>query len=233
MSFKSDELSKKLTSLKIFLSMIFFAAFWEIMNIIGWNDIFSKLKNFYGNYLYRDFQRILQFILCFFIVRYYNKKLKFNIKNMFSKFDLKLFLKWAAIILLLNLFTMFIIYKRFNINTNRIFTIFDCLIIGLSEEFVFRGWIFNSLYSVTNYKKANVLQSLYFMVFHWIPFITIWFINGSINIDQLQCIVTWNTVTVFLGGWIFGYLFKKSESITLVMLLHALIDYSAFLFYMS
>ena len=218
----------------IILSMIFFEVIHNVTMVMGWNPIFDFLKrDFYGNNLYYIFERFLWCIPCFGLIIYYNGELKYSLKNMFTKFDKKVFFICFGIVTVLNLAVMFFMYKRFNFNTRNIFMIFDYLTVSFAEELIFRGWIFNALRSKMSFKKANIIQSFYFLLAHWIPYIVIWTISGSVNMQELQYALTWNTVTVFFWGVVWGYLLNKTESLVLVMLIHAWLDYSAFLFYMG
>ena len=77
-----------------------------------------------------------------------------------------------SILFLLELIMMFIMNKGWNFNTNNIPLIFEYSIVGFTEEFICRGWVFNALYSKIEYKKANIFQAIYFDIrhtFHHIP----------------------------------------------------------------
>lgn len=222
-----------LTLTKILLTMALFFIYWSVGTVIGRNEPLNGLKNFYGFNLYSSLLKILFCIPCFVWVKYYEKDLKFSLKNMFIKFNFKVFSLWFSIILVIELITMFIVRKNFYFNSDSIPLIFEFLIVGFTEEVICRGWVFNALYSKMDYKKANILQSAYFMVWHWIPYIINWTINGSININSLTYIITWNTLSVFVLGILFGYLLKKTKSITIPMIIHTSIDYLACLFYMT
>ena len=223
---------KNLTIWKILMSMGLFYILWDIGCIIGWNEVFNGIRSFYGVDYYSSLLKILFCIPFFILIKYYQKDLKFSLKQMFTQFNGKLFAILFSILFLLELIMMFIMNKGWNFNTNNIPLIFEYSIVGFTEEFICRGWVFNALYSKIEYKKANIFQAIYFAVWHMVPYIPVWIKYGAIDIQQLKYVFIWNIPASIIIGLLFGYIMKRDKSIWIPILLHASMDYLASLFYM-
>ncbi len=221
---------RNLTLPKVLLTLVLFEIFWCITSFIGWNNFFAGIRDFYGHDLYQAFLRILYSIPFLILIKHYEKDLKFSLKDMFTKFDLKLFSILFSILLALELIMMFIMNKGFHINVENIPLIFDFFLVGLFEEISFRGWTFNALYSKMSYKKANILQTLYFMFAHITPYIPFWIQSGAINMEHVKFVLIWNFPSCLICGILYGYILKKTKSLWIPMLLHAAMDYLSYLF---
>lgn len=85
--------------------------------------------------------------------------------------------------------------------------------VGISEELVFRGWLFNYFCKNASMQTANILQAALFVLIHF----PTWIRSGSFfEPFTLLALVA----GIFLRGWIFGYLVQKNRSLWPAILLH-------------
>ena len=224
---------KNLTLFKTLGTMALFYVFWAISTVVGWSNILYNVRNFFGYDLYPGLLKIFFCVLFFILIKYYEKDLRLNLKNMFTQFDKKVFFIWFSILFFLELVMMFIINKGWHFNFNNLPLIIEFFIVGFTEEFICRGYVFNALYSKIDYKKANIVQAIYFALWHIVPYIPIWISNGEINMEQLQFVLVWNIPASIVIGLIFGHILKNTKSLWIPILLHMSMDYLAFLFYMT
>jgi uncharacterized protein len=88
------------------------------------------------------------------------------------------------------------------------------LVVGITEEMVFRGLILKEINKKIPFWKANVITSLLFLMIHY----PIWIHNG-------EFINLWNHPIIFLIGITFGFIYKKTGSLWSVILLHSFYDF--------
>jgi len=89
------------------------------------------------------------------------------------------------------------------------------LLVGITEEVLFRGFFLNALLRKTSTIYAHVVSSLMFVVVH-LPW---WIYSGSAS-DLLSALVA--CVSIFALGFIFGWAFMKSRNIFIPIFLHML-----------
>lgn len=83
-----------------------------------------------------------------------------------------------------------------------------CVLTGLGEELLFRGYIFNNLLDKMSKKKAIIISSIIFLSVHFSS-------EGNVL----------SYVDIFLAGVIFAYLYMKSKSLYLPIGFHFMIDF--------
>jgi uncharacterized protein len=86
------------------------------------------------------------------------------------------------------------------------------LLAGLTEEIVFRGFILQKMKDYMNFHKANVLTALLFVSIHF----GIWHANGLTASHFLS-----SAIQVYFIGLVLGYLFKRSDSLWTVIIVHS------------
>lgn len=99
------------------------------------------------------------------------------------------------------------------------------LVVGFAEEMVYRGWGMNAFLTHMNSNKANILSSLYFVALHFPGYFIHWYIDGTFALSAMLT----QAVYVFVLGLVFGWLFKKSQSIWPSMLIHFWSDFASVL----
>lgn len=110
-----------------------------------------------------------------------------------------------------NILKAFFIMKKgisFDLNLDTILNV--VIITGITEEIVFRGFLMNKIEAFVEFWGANVITAVLFVTIHF----PIWIMEG-------KGISIMNIVTVFALGVLFGYTYKKTNSLWTSILLHA------------
>jgi uncharacterized protein len=97
------------------------------------------------------------------------------------------------------------------------------LLVGLIEEIVFRGFLLRKLLDSFRFWIANTITSLLFVSIHF----PIWFYKGLFEFPYILTA----SLTAFILGIIFGYVYKKSGSLWSVIVIHSLYNLLVSLFY--
>lgn len=97
------------------------------------------------------------------------------------------------------------------------------LVVGVTEEFVFRGYFLNALLKRATFARANTIQALAFAAMHIPRYLT--------TIPPMSPLV-WisNLVSVAILGAIFGWLYAKSHSLWPGIVVHMTWDILVTLF---
>lgn len=148
----------------------------------------------------------------------------------FSKLFPSIYLSLAlgSLFVFLGFITNFIKYGYFNFNANigtepLIFGLILSFLTAISEELVFRGFIFSRLWQVLNNEwKANLLTSVLWTIIH-IP-VTL-FVN---KLDPVSAIVY--LFLTFIFGFGASYLYARTKNIISPILLHVLWQWPIILF---
>jgi len=90
------------------------------------------------------------------------------------------------------------------------------LIVGITEELVFRGWILNALLKKMSTWSALIINNLLFLCIHF----PIWYQTHTL----IGNFTSGSFITVFVLGIIFGWLFIKSKNIWVPVTYHMLWD---------
>ncbi len=100
-----------------------------------------------------------------------------------------------------------------------------CIFIGITEEFLFRGWIQNEFIERFGDTKANVLRSILLasIIFGSVHIFNVFVTNQNLFETILQCL---NAVAC---GFLLGIVYYKTKNIWSVIFLHAFYDFSIFL----
>lgn len=93
------------------------------------------------------------------------------------------------------------------------------ILVGFSEEVLFRGFILEKLREKTNFVKANIIQSVLFTLIHFPGWILL---NAFINPGIIG-----NIVFIFAIGAILGYVFVKTDSLWSVIIIHSFTNFAS------
>lgn len=137
-------------------------------------------------------------------------------------------LKWAAWISVVFI-TYFVVLNLplskkeidFQIGFNELLN--TILIVGILEEIVFRGFILRKLMDSYRFWIANTITALLFVSIHF-PY---WFYNGLFEFPYILSPI----ITAFILGMIFGFVYKKSNSLWSVIIIHSLYNFLVSIFY--
>lgn len=97
------------------------------------------------------------------------------------------------------------------------------LLVGITEEIVFRGFILKKLTGFYKFWIANTITSFLFIIIHF----PIWFYKGLFEFSYIYNA----SLTTFILSIIFGYVYKKSGSLWSVIVIHSLYDALVSIFY--
>lgn len=97
------------------------------------------------------------------------------------------------------------------------------LLVGITEEIVFRGFILRKLMDSFRFWVANVITALLFVSIHF----PIWFYKDLFGFPNILASI----LNVFVMGIIFGFVYKKSNSLWSVIILHSLYNLLVDVFY--
>ncbi|WP_408057169.1 CPBP family intramembrane glutamic endopeptidase [Ureibacillus acetophenoni] len=96
------------------------------------------------------------------------------------------------------------------------------LLVGITEEIVFRGYLLRKLMDSYKFWIANTITSLLFVSIHF----PIWIYKGLIEFPT----ILGTTVSIFVLSMIFGFIYKKSNSLWSVIIIHSLYNLIVLLF---
>jgi len=97
------------------------------------------------------------------------------------------------------------------------------LLVGIIEEIVFRGFLLRKLMDSFRFWLANTITALLFASIHF----PIWIYKGQFEFPYILNSI----ITAFVLGIIFGFIYKKSNSLWSVIIIHSLYNLLVSLFY--
>ncbi|CEN78343.1 CPBP family intramembrane glutamic endopeptidase [Paraclostridium sordellii] len=189
--------------------MVYFYTFCTFMYQNGWfisvKDV--SLSNL-GTALLGDIGSMLMFSLILILV--YRKNLN-ELGITKSKLSMVLLLIYALFFILHGDYTVNGVYRAF----------FYLFVIALSEEIIYRGYIYNNL-KKHNRVSAIIISGILFGIMHSIL--------PSVLAESSVLVMIKDMFNQLGGGILSGYIFilylEKSNSIFVPILIHALLDYS-------
>ncbi|MEH6942991.1 CPBP family intramembrane glutamic endopeptidase [Bacillus sp. JJ722] len=203
---KVNDVKTLLIYLLIFNSVWVFKELWLIQYIDPLNEVTSAFLN--------ALIKILVWVVPVWLyIKYF---LHANpIKYLKMNSNIKKGLFWGIFLsLLLGLYFAFQVYivndQSFNFNLSLSSYLNGILLVGITEEIVFRGLILQEINKRLAFWKANIITALLFLIVHY----AIWIYEG-VFFDL------WSHIYVFLVGLIFGIVYKKTGSFWSVVILHS------------
>lgn len=161
----------------------------------------------------------------FFLIKYVEKRNPCSYLRLNQ--NVKKGLKWALWISV-TLGAYFVVVKlmllKNDLNLNLSFNVWlnHILLVGLTEEIVFRGFILRKLMEKLSFWKANGHTSLLFVAIH----LPIWFREGMF--ESFSILGT--MILVFIISVVFGFIYKRTNSLWSVILVHSAYDFFASVF---
>jgi uncharacterized protein len=203
---------QKHTMKTLFVYLLFFYVIWSIKEL--WLVTYIQLLDEKISAILTAIIKISVWIVpAWLYVKYYLNaspmeyfKLNVNVKKGFV---------WGVLLsLLLGLYFAVQVYMiegrtfNFSLSLNSYLNVF--LLVGITEELMFRGLILQELNKRWAFWKANLISAFLFLIVHY----AIW-IDKGIFFD------VWGQVYVFLVGLIFVFVYKKTGSLWSVVILHS------------
>lgn len=135
-------------------------------------------------------------------------------------------LKWAGWVSLILLFYYVINLTVLKSNLDFQLDFHDwlnvVLLVGITEEIVFRGFLLRKLMDSYRFWIANTITSLLFVSIHF----PIWFYKGLFEFPNILSTVA----SIFVLSLIYGFIYKKSNSLWSVIIIHSLYNLNVLLF---
>lgn len=97
------------------------------------------------------------------------------------------------------------------------------LLVGITEEIVFRGFILKKLMDSFKFWIANTITSFLFVSIHF----PIWIHKGLFVFPDI--LIT--SINIFVLSAIFGYIYKKTSSLWSVIIIHSFYNLLVLIFY--
>ena len=125
-------------------------------------------------------------------------------------------LLFGGIILIWNVSASLFLYKKtFSFDRGYYSWIGAVVLIGFTEEIVFRGFILQNIKKLAKYNTANILTSILFVLIHFPG----WYANGLFKNPPT---VISSMLFIFSFSYLMGYAFKKTNSLWTCIFLHSL-----------
>ncbi|WP_248484459.1 CPBP family intramembrane glutamic endopeptidase [Tepidibacter aestuarii] len=94
------------------------------------------------------------------------------------------------------------------------------ILVGFTEEIVFRGFLFQKLMEFTSFWKANLITSLLFLIIHFPK----WYAHGLFE----SVGIIGRIIFIFMFSIIQGKIFNKTNSLWTCIIVHSLNNFIGF-----
>jgi len=214
----SDYHDKKLSFHKIFYFFVIHLIAWGAYAIL----LVPVLKNNLGDLGYELIGEAIKIVTwtmpAVFLVRYYSSDIFFTLREMLSSRVKPIpYILISIGTLVYCLVSSIIVHGNITLIRPDPLSclIGTVLLVGISEEVLFRGFFLNALLKKTRVVDAHVISSLMFVAVH-LP----WWIHCGIFSDLPSALFA--SASIFVLGFIFGWVFMKSRNIFVPIFLHML-----------
>ncbi len=220
---KSVLLSKSRRKLDILISCLL------VILVFIFQSIYA-LEYFKGNYALRNglmVPLLLRLLIWSFPVILYLALRKLNIFG-YLKLDNRILhgIIWGLIIggtiLFIKITANYLYYGKVILNLNFGLNRFigSVLLVGLSEEVLFRGFILQKANEYTRFWVANIINAILFTLIHYPG----WIIEGNLNTQKLIS----SSLYILIFALFQGYILKKTKSLWACMIVHSLNNFMSF-----
>jgi len=193
-------------------------AIWSIYTSLLFPVIRSNLGALGSELVSEAVKLVLWTMPAIVFVRHYSSDMFLTLREMLTaRFKPLPYLLLSSGVLVYSLATSIFINGKITLNLPNPLSplIGTVLLVGITEEVLFRGFFMNALLRKTKAAFAVIISSLLFLVIHF-PW---WIYNGKFS-DPLSALV--DCVAVFALGLIFGWTFLKSRNIFVSIFVHML-----------
>ena len=212
----------KRESKKFLILGILFIFIWAFHMLIASPFITNNFNENVANII----KTVLKFVIwCgfgFYFINKFNNDLSLKKEKLFKFVNLDLLLKLVLMVIITAFVAMISSHKGFNINEFTIDDFFNkFLLVGLEEEIVFRALILNGLSKKEKFLKASIITSVLFALIH-VPI----YVRDSLAFSLILI----NLFKITIVSMVYNYIFKESNSIWHILIVHSLWDLLFFLF---
>lgn len=208
--------SVSLTFIYGVVSYFYFSFLWNKGWLISRNDVTSD--NVWFQFLSDTIFNLLFVILILAVILLSKRSLReLGFTNKYRLESVLLLAVYIAMFLYHGDFTVRGVYLAF----------FYLVIVAFTEEFIFRGFLFTQIEQAYDFEIGIIISGLFFGAMHGLlPTITS---NGSL-LDLLINISGKLLGQGIIGGGLFALIYKKSGTLFIPILIHAILDYSGIVF---
>lgn len=200
----------------IVIYLVIFYIWWTIEELAYW----SYTSNTLAQVLLSSSVKLLTWsIPTFILIKKYSHQLKIGYPQLFkNRFKPSPYL--VGIFIMVTYLAIILYFENggFKINPNfRASDFIDkFLVVGITEELVFRGWLLNALLKKMSTWLALIVNNLLFLCIH----LPIWYQTHTLVAN----FTSGGFISVFILGLIFGLLFIRSKNIWVPIVYHMLWD---------
>ncbi|WP_223895332.1 CPBP family intramembrane glutamic endopeptidase [Lactobacillus helsingborgensis] len=200
----------------IVIYLVIFYIWWTIEELAYW----SYTSNTLAQVLLSSSVKLLTWsIPAFILIKKYSHQLKIGYPQLFKN-RFKLWPYLVGIFIMVTYLAIILYFENggFKINPNfRASDFIDkFLVVGITEELVFRGCLLNALLKKMSTWLALIVNNLLFLCIH----LPIWYQTHTLVTN----FISGDFISVFILGLIFGLLFIRSKNICVPIVYHMLWD---------
>ena len=204
--------NKKLTTVLVIYSVIFYAV-WAVYELL----IAPVIKKEINNDLFQviDSVGVKSFVWAlpaFLLVKKWGGEVSVPLKELFS-----LKRGWKVLLAVLVPMTAYIVFSAWKtqgalkISGSVLLNILIFLFVGLTEESVFRGWLFNAAVNEENATPAYAVNAAMFVMIHFPK----WIADGRFIAN-----IPFGLIMIALLSVLFSWSFRKTRNLLVPVILH-------------
>ena len=197
----------------VVISYLVFFAGWTLrvvcVDLSGMNEFLSWVIGFLIHVVWWP-------LFALFLIKRYSNDLNISLKEMITtKPKLKILLPLLVFALVYNIAGFFINSSGYGTKMKLYDLIVTAATVGVFEESVFRGWFLNAISTFVSERKSNLISSALFVLIHYPGWIFAGYELTTIAVTSLS---------VYVLGLMFGWVFRKNRSIWTGAILHSAWD---------
>ena len=197
----------------VVISYLVFFAGWTLrvvcVDLSGMNEFLSWVIGFLIHVVWWP-------LFALFLIKRYSNDLNISLKEMITtKPKLKILLPLLVFALVYNIAGFFINSSGYGTKMKLYDLIVTAATVGVFEESVFRGWFLNAISTFVSERKANLISSALFVLIHYPGWIFAGYELTTIAVTSLS---------VYVLGLMFWWVFRKNRSIWTGAILHSAWD---------
>ncbi|MDO4554516.1 MAG: CPBP family intramembrane metalloprotease [Lachnospiraceae bacterium] len=218
-------MKNRFSLITVFYSLLGSILLWAVVtNAWGYTNFFHASSDSWLVYIFDFCCRFIWAMPAILLLFKYRQEIPTTLKQLFTnKPQMKPFIISVMIIAIYNVAGMFFNHGEVWINPDFHLGkhLFMFVGVAFAEELVYRGWGLNALSTFVSERTANVISTIFFVMVHLPAYMIQYFLYGTFPVEtvMIQC------VYVFVLGVLFGYLFRKGNSLWSCMTLHFLSDF--------
>lgn len=201
----------KNNKINFILYIIFFYFIWMLKEY--WAGYIESFNNEFSTFFNACIKILIWIIPTWIYIKFYLKK-EFNSYIKLNTNIKKGFTYGIIITLLLGINfivkTYLIEKTSFYIPSNLNEYINSILIAGFTEEIVYRGLILNELQKHYNFLKSNIITAILFLIIHYPTWL-----------NNQEFLILYNHIYILLFSLFLGYIYKKTNSLWTVIIIHS------------